>query len=74
MSDLPTKYYPPSFVQRLIADAEAEQAGAMPEDSSAVRQKGDAMSETERLTTHAWELASEEADRVLAEYRKRWPR
>lgn len=27
-----------------------------------------------RKTSYAWERASEEADRVLAEYRKRWPR
>lgn len=27
-----------------------------------------------RKTSYAWERASEEADRVLAQYRKRWPR
>ena len=47
-----TKTYPPEFLQRLIADHEAEQAGATTEDSSAVQAKGDAMSEIERFTRH----------------------
>ena len=36
MSDTPTKTYPPQFLQRLVDDHEAEQAGATPEASSAV--------------------------------------
>ncbi len=31
MSDIPTKTYPPSFLRALIADHEAERAGATPE-------------------------------------------
>ena len=33
MSDIPTKTYPPSFLHALIADHEAAQAGATPEES-----------------------------------------
>ncbi len=36
MSDIPTKTYPPSFLRAMIADHEAERAGATPEASSAV--------------------------------------
>jgi hypothetical protein len=36
MSDIPTKTYPPSFLHALIADHEAEQAGATTEASSAI--------------------------------------
>jgi hypothetical protein len=36
MSDIPTKTYPPSFLHALIADHEAERAGATPEASSAI--------------------------------------
>ena len=36
MSDIPTKTYPPSFLHALIADHEAAQAGATPDESSAV--------------------------------------
>jgi len=52
MSDIPTKTYPPSFLRALIADHEAEQAGATPEASSAVETKGDAMSEIQRFTIY----------------------
>ena len=38
MSDTPTKTYPPSFLHALIADHEAERAGARSEESSAVGQ------------------------------------
>ena len=37
MSDIPTKTYPPSFLHALIADHEAERAGARSEESSAVQ-------------------------------------
>ena len=36
MSDTPTKTYPPERLHAMIADHEAEQAGATPEESSAV--------------------------------------
>ena len=45
MSDIPTKTYPPSFLYVLIADHEAERAGARSEESSAVETKGDTMSD-----------------------------
>ena len=45
MSDIPTKTYPPEVLHATIADVEAEQAGATPEESSAVETKGDAMSD-----------------------------
>lgn len=51
MSDIPTKTYPPSFLRAMIADHEAEQAGATPEASSVVETKGDAMSEKAHDTT-----------------------
>jgi len=34
MSDTPTKTYPPSFLRALIADIEAEQAEATPEETT----------------------------------------
>jgi hypothetical protein len=61
MSDIPTKTYPPEFLEAMIVDHEAQQAGATTEDSSAVQKKGDAMSEDlvnlaqrwpERAATH----------------------
>ena len=45
MSDTPTKTYPPECLHAIIADHEAEQAGATPEESSAVETKVDAMSD-----------------------------
>jgi hypothetical protein len=49
MSDIPTKTYPPSFLRALIADHEAERAGATPEESSAIETKGDSMSNIARF-------------------------
>lgn len=106
MSDTPTKTYPPECLHALIDDHEAEQAGATPEESSAVETKGDAMSDDLVHLAHRWpertathyegceadhvgclvktlgreverlraERAAAQADCVLAEYRKRWPR
>lgn len=64
MSDIPTKTYPPECLHAMIADHEAEQAGATSEASSAVETKGDTMSDIERLIAGA---ALNEIERLQAE-------
>lgn len=70
MSDKPTKTYPPEFLQAMIADHEAEQAGATTEDSSGVRQKGDAMSEIKRfdIPRNGNEFMHEDPDGEYVQY------
>lgn len=70
MSDLPVKTYPPEFLQAMIADHEAEQAGATTEDSSAVETKGDAMREIKRfdIPRHGNECMHEDPDGEYVQY------
>ena len=70
MSDAPTKTYPPEFLEAMIADHEAERAGATPEESSAVQAKGDAMSEIKRfdIPRHGNECMHEDPDGEYVQY------
>ena len=66
MSDTPTKTYPPSFLHAMIDDHEAKQAVATPEESSAVKTKGDTMSDELVNLSERWPLRQTKSADTLA--------
>ena len=65
MSDIPTKTYPPSFLHAMISDHEAEQAGATPEESSAVATPPRSTKSADTRAVEAYLQQSQRRDRYI---------